>query len=660
MRFPNTAASRFRTILGFSQCVLTLALSLVNASSAPSLTDFGYNYRKLNGHEARGGRPMLIIVTTFLSAPPLAHSFAYYDDVVFNFFNTNSINGYVLENSNARFFWARAGTGLIGLTNLPVTQIRTNFASDAAWVSNVIAHTMMRGLFDFSSYDADGDGTVRPGELGVLIVSNDPTITPRGGVPNEGLGANRESLRVQQGGSTVAVEMSEPGGATFWSDNVGFNVAAHEAGHLLGALDLYGSAGVTVGQNLSLYDNRDGALAGALQFNDIYHIDPWHKMWLGWVEPRIQSLRIGGVISLPATQTIQADAPVILYDPLRFNAATTNEYFILEYRTQSSTNGSGFDRNVAGNGLVIWHVLLDTTKNPFLVTFPTTNGPGAGPIVGQAGWLFCAKCECLYFGDGSIKGPCPQDGTNHLGGSDSYNSFNYMMVGDVGGTSRQSGWRYCDKCTALFYGPNQSASFCPNTTGGLTHHAAGTVYSLVANVPSAPGQHGWKWCSKCQSLFYGPSQAESNCPKDGSQHDGSTSSDYAMVRSLYHESVFTAGAPDLNQGGNLVWGSGVTTPYLKWLDGTATATKLFVRPFNAGDSFITIEWLTDGDVWVDFPYSGIELGIFTAPFNTFAEGHDAVPHGGTLKIKTGTSSEKPSVSKRMRIEAYGGPVTIGR
>jgi M6 family metalloprotease-like protein len=656
MIFPNSIVSQLRKTTGF----FALALGLAHASSAPVLEDFGYNQRKLHTQEARGARPMLIIVATFDTAPPLTHPLAYYDDMVFNFFNTNSINGYVLENSNARFFWTRADAGMVALTNLPVTQIRTNFPSDEDWISNVITQTMKRALFDFAPFDADHNGFVQPGELGILIISNDPTITDRGTVPNSGSGANRTTQVIKAGASSVAVQMDYPGGATLWSDNVGFNVAAHEAGHLLGALDLYGSEDVTVGQNLSLYCNRNGPLAGALQYNDIYHIDPWHKMWFSWAEPRIKSIRTGGVISLPATQATDATAPVILYDPLRF-ATTTNEYFMLEYRTQSSTNGSSFDRNVAGNGLVIWHVALDSVKSPYLITYPTTSGPGAGPIVGQAAWLFCAKCQGLYYGGGSISGPCPQDGTNHLRGSDSFNYYNYMMVPDVGGPSRQSGWRYCSKCTALFYGPNQSTSFCPNTTGGPTHIAVGSVYSLVVNDSAAPGQHGWKWCKKCQSLFYGPNQSDSNCPKDGLQHDGSLSSDYAMVRSLYHESVFTAGAPDFTQGGNLVWGGGSTTPYLKWLDGTATSTRIFVRPFSPGDPFITVEWLTDGDTWVDFAYSGIfEFGTFDFPFNTFAEGQSAVPHGGTLKIKHSSSSEKPSVSKRVRIEAYGGPVTIGR
>jgi hypothetical protein len=43
-----------------------------------------------------------------------------------------------------------------------------------------------------------------------------------------------------------------------------------------------------------------------------------------------------------------------------------------------------------------------------------------------------------------------------------------------------------------------------------------------------------------------------------------------------------------------------------------------------------------------------------------AEGLNAVGYGGTLKIKAGISSEKPHVTKLMTIEAYGGPVTLGR
>ena len=44
----------------------------------------------------------------------------------------------------------------------------------------------------------------------------------------------------------------------------------------------------------------------------------------------------------------------------------------------------------------------------------------------------------------------------------------------------------------------------------------------------------------------------------------------------------------------------------------------------------------------------------------FAEGISAVSYGGHLKIKKGQTSERGFVGKRMTIESYGGPVTIGQ
>lgn len=65
------------------------------------------------------------------------------------------------------------------------------------------------------------------------------------------------------------------------------------------------------------------------------------------------------------------------------------------------------------------------------------------------------------------------------------------------------------------------------------------------------------------------------------------------------------------------------------------------------------------EVWVDFAYQGTETGDQTQPFNTLAEAVTVVTTGGTLKIKPGSSSETPRISKAMRIEAPSGAVRIG-
>jgi hypothetical protein len=67
------------------------------------------------------------------------------------------------------------------------------------------------------------------------------------------------------------------------------------------------------------------------------------------------------------------------------------------------------------------------------------------------------------------------------------------------------------------------------------------------------------------------------------------------------------------------------------------------------------------EVWVDFNYQGpTELGTFDLPYKTLAGGLNTVAYNGVLKIKAGSTNETATISKGVRIEAYGGTVSIGR
>ena len=67
---------------------------------------------------------------------------------------------------------------------------------------------------------------------------------------------------------------------------------------------------------------------------------------------------------------------------------------------------------------------------------------------------------------------------------------------------------------------------------------------------------------------------------------------------------------------------------------------------------------------MDFSYPGgpflPERGTIDAPYNTLNEGVVAVSRGGTIKIRSGSTGERPSIGKPMSIEAVGGPVNIGQ
>ena len=123
------------------------------------------------------------------------------------------------------------------------------------------------------------------------------------------------------------------------------------------------------------------------------------------------------------------------------------------------------------------------------------------------------------------------------------------------------------------------------------------------------------------------------------------------------------GQPNLQPGAdaNLLWTSNTTTRFLTWSDGTVTPTRITVRSFNPGDGNITFEWTTASDTWVDFQFNGTELGTFVQPFNTLGEAVNAASHGGTVKFKqSGASAETLTISKRLNLQAVGGPVTIGQ
>jgi hypothetical protein len=93
--------------------------------------------------------------------------------------------------------------------------------------------------------------------------------------------------------------------------------------------------------------------------------------------------------------------------------------------------------------------------------------------------------------------------------------------------NEQSNWRWCRKCQGLFFGGNPG-SVCP--TGGSHDSAGSGNYSLVQNTPGALGQNNWRWCHKCQGLFFGGNPG-SLCPAGGN-HDAAGSGNYSLVQNV--------------------------------------------------------------------------------------------------------------------------------
>jgi hypothetical protein len=91
-------------------------------------------------------------------------------------------------------------------------------------------------------------------------------------------------------------------------------------------------------------------------------------------------------------------------------------------------------------------------------------------------------------------------------------------------TVGQDNWRWCHKCQGLYYAGNPG-SVCP--AGGAHDHTGSGNYDIVQNWPAAPGQSNWRWCHKCQGMYFAGNPG-SHCPAGGA-HDQTGSGDYKLI-----------------------------------------------------------------------------------------------------------------------------------
>ena len=149
----------------------------------------------------------------------------------------------------------------------------------------------------------------------------------------------------------------------------------------------------------------------------------------------------------------------------------------------------------------------------------------------QSNWRWYNKCQGLFYGSGVMNSQCPAGGTHSPAWLS--DSGNYSLLHNVpADPSRQNDWRWCNKCQGLFYGSGVMNSQCP---AGGTHSPAWQSlsgdYSIVHNGSlGTSSENDWRWCNKCQILFFGKNTAISRCPAGGTHSPASQSgsSDYVL------------------------------------------------------------------------------------------------------------------------------------
>jgi hypothetical protein len=145
--------------------------------------------------------------------------------------------------------------------------------------------------------------------------------------------------------------------------------------------------------------------------------------------------------------------------------------------------------------------------------------------VAQDNWRWCNKCEGLAFAGNATQGPCPAGGRHDHSGSANYSLLKDVSVPIPYG---QDNWRWCRKCEGLAFSGNGEPGACP--ASGTHDHRESGDYQLLQNLPHPilpTYQENWRWCHKCQGLYFAGGSGQGSCPFDGT-HEQSGSGNYAL------------------------------------------------------------------------------------------------------------------------------------
>lgn len=147
----------------------------------------------------------------------------------------------------------------------------------------------------------------------------------------------------------------------------------------------------------------------------------------------------------------------------------------------------------------------------------------------QSDWRFCVKCSSLFWnGDPQgLKGVCAKDRQGHDAAG-----FNFVIERDLPESENiQPNWRFCVKCFLMFWdGDQREKGVCAKD--GREHDAEGYNFALSHTTPASPildsptRQGQWRFCPKCFSTFWNAAPLRPDgspnkgvCAKDGQGHD---------------------------------------------------------------------------------------------------------------------------------------------
>lgn len=203
----------------------------------------------------------------------------------------------------------------------------------------------------FKSFDAtygDNDNVVEDDELMVVFVQALDSYGPTNVYGDAGAKVRAFPRVVNIPGPSGSPALTLAGEFSPIGDQTTTMTVTHEIAHLFGAFDLYGD-----------YNNTRLSLMSSTG-NEYFHLDAWHKMRMGFNKPTIVPITKWWRTKMHSTLFAASQKanfnPIIFYDPSK----GYNEYFMVEFRRPEAWS---YDVNVAGQGIVLWHVITDANHN---------------------------------------------------------------------------------------------------------------------------------------------------------------------------------------------------------------------------------------------------------------------------------------------------------
>lgn len=271
-------------------------------------------------------------------------------------FEGNTLNSYYKYMSDGKFYWVPAEENYGDVNNGVIAVTIDEVHPDCNGVSENWFHCFNSVIaaateyVDFSKYDKNGNKSLDKYELCLAFILGGAETSSGSTTIREPFGfhAYYKSYDPANALETDGVVVGGSGffgtGAISGGKALSFGVFAHELGHYLGAPDLYDTDGTE-------YDYAVGGaslMASGAHGSNPAHIDPYLLSKFGFCAP--QTVYEDGTYTLYSKSSENGK-----YNIIKLCTPDPREYYLIENRSSSKKNGSGFDGTV-DQGIVIWHV----------------------------------------------------------------------------------------------------------------------------------------------------------------------------------------------------------------------------------------------------------------------------------------------------------------